>query len=386
MPDEVEFLGSGDADRPRGVAEELPGGGRPRIPHWMLVVAGALIVVVIAGVVLSETSGSPQHHRSGSTATAKSNVNIPEGNASDAGPVYASSPSEQAIFVGSGLIQLGPGGLERVDLSGVGGPRVAARVPVRELAPARPDVSFDLAVDAPAHLVWVTAFQGSASASTGSAVAFDALTLRKRGSSLSWPGGGQASAAVGGKLYVASGGGVWQMTPTEPAARIAGLTGEYFGVVADPSRSRLLLIGGGHTPEMTVRSYVPSTGAVSAPVPVGFGKGGLLLAAGRIWAGGFGYTGHRAVLEKLDPRTLQPVAHSPLAAKLGPGAVLITAGTRVIWVQSGDSDKLWCVDAATGQTITEWTRPETLIASRTGQAWVEANGTARALALHDCPG
>jgi hypothetical protein len=192
-----------------------------------------------------------------------------------------------------------------------------------------------------------------------------------------------AAAALDGHLYLATGSAVYDLAPAASHVTAVPGLGGASALAADPSRHRLLLLGWHSGTNSGVRAYRPADGLISPVKPVGFGKGGLITAAGRVWAGGFGTAaGGGAVLERLDPHTLHRAATSPLAGQLGPGAVLAAAGGRVIWVRSGGgSGALWCVSATTGRAEQHWADVLGAIVSRPGAAYVASGSRVARLRL-----
>jgi hypothetical protein len=92
------------------------------------------------------------------------------------------------------------------------------------------------------------------------------------------------------------------------------------------------------------------------------------------------------VLQQLDPDTLRPVAASPLAGELGPGALVVAAGTRSLWVRSGGGgDSLWCLDPASGASLQRWSIGGR-VASTSGVAVVASASGLLGLRLDGCPG
>lgn len=133
------------------------------------------------------------------------------------------------------------------------------------------------------------------------------------------------------------------------------LGGQPLAMTADPDRRRVLatVIG-----DRSIRIGAWRGGRVHAQVlarsPIG--KGDLVVAAGRIWAAGFGQHG---VIAQLDPATLHVVRHSPLERDIGVGAVIVDSARLHLLVRlgaptDGAPTDLWCVDAATGAVTRHW--------------------------------
>ena len=192
------------------------------------------------------------------------------------------------------------------------------------------------------------------------------------------------AAALNGHLYATTPSGVMDVSPT--AARpmpIAALRGHNGSIVADPRRNRVLLVG--FSPESHVLVLHPDATVDRAPEEISFAKASLgVTTDGTIWAAGYSNGG--AQLVRLDPDRLSPTAHSRLADGFGPGAVIVGAGERSIWVRSSDtSEPLWCVDAHTGEGERRW-EINGSVTSRRGAAYVVSNTIAWPLVLDDCAG
>jgi hypothetical protein len=160
-------------------------------------------------------------------------------------------------------------------------------------------------------------------------------------------------------------------------------------IVADRSRGRLLLLDEDGA-SARVRAESPDLAGPSSSATLPFVTGGLVIVAGQIWAGGAGPDG--AVLVRLDPRTLRPVAHSPVEEELGSAAVFAAAGQHSFLVRSTHGGaEMWCVDAVTGAVRQNW--PDVpgpaVISTRAGSKAIYTipSGTGlRRLAPGGCPG
>jgi hypothetical protein len=192
------------------------------------------------------------------------------------------------------------------------------------------------------------------------------------------------AAALNGHLYAVTPSGVLDVSPA--AARpslIAALRGQNGSIVADPRRGRVLFVG--FSPSSHVLVLHPDGTVEKSPEEISFAKASMgVTADGTIWAAG--YSNQGAELVRLDPDRLAPTAHSPLVNGFGPGAVIVAAGDRSIWVRSSDtSEPLWCVDARTGEGRRRW-EVTGLVTSQRGAAYVVTDTIARPLVLHDCAG
>ena len=89
-----------------------------------------------------------------------------------------------------------------------------------------------------------------------------------------------------------------------------------------------------------------------------------------------------ARLVQLDTKTLQRKAgSSPVNADLGPGAIL-WAGQHVLWVRSGGSEQLDCVDPTTGDSLQTWNAVQGPVTSVAGAAYAADNGLLKKLTLN----
>jgi hypothetical protein len=158
-------------------------------------------------------------------------------------------------------------------------------------------------------------------------------------------------ALLDGRFYVTTDRGVGSLNDQDGSVSWTPVRGGW-SVTADPTRHRLLLVDldGDHA---SVRAQRPSDPRPEAQATLPFSKGWVVVAGDQIWAAGYG--DHGAVLDRLDPKTLRVVARSPVAAQLGPGAIVVGAGLQALLVRSGSGgDGLWCVDAHTGGLAATW--------------------------------
>lgn len=370
---------------------------RPMSRRWALIGVLALAGVLAAGIALRGGGQQPTATPSSPIATQPS-LRAPDSGFAATVPRLSASPLSPALVAGS-AVDLDRGGVQALAI--VGGDVVAlapgylARLTDRHGALQVAATSTPgLPVGDPNYADWRLVTDGTHLWLIGlgqlhRVYRVDPATLNlELGSILPRTGLVLAAAALDGHLYLATGAAVYDLAPgATHARRVPGLAGAS-ALAADPSRHRLLLLGWLTGAGSGVRAYLPASGLISPMTPVGFGKGGLVTAAGRIWAGGFGAaTGGGAVLERLNPHTLRPAAASPLAGQLGPGAVLTAAGDRVVWVRSGGGGgDLWCVSAATGRAEQHWDLPGAVV-SRLGAAYVVSGSAVAQFRLDaTCPG
>ena len=339
-------------------------GPRRRLPRWLVIALGTLAVVIAAALVL--TRGDTARHAA---------APAPTGSAPDLSLLAGQADIAVAA---DRLYRLAGGALYRLDVTDPATPSSDGVVAVGGLDNTLANVSYHLVLDAPRDRVWVVGY-GAAPALV---VEFDTRTLTEVGR-LRWPGVVSAAAALHGQLYLAATNALVDVAPDGRTARtVPELHGQYFSVVADPTRSRLLLLGTDRG--IRVETFVPSGQRAFRGPAAPFGKGSLLVVGGAIWAGGYGDRG--AVLARLDPTTLLPVAFSELTPQLGPGAILAAAGSRVLWVRSGSGgDGLWCLAASTGDQLQFW-QYDGAVASRRGAAYVAVRSGPLDLRLGSCPG
>jgi hypothetical protein len=174
-------------------------------------------------------------------------------------------------------------------------------------------------------------------------VEFDARTLHRL-RDVHWDQTVQSAAAYLGHLYVSTDRGVADLAPGSSVPNfIGGLYGAVGPIDVDPTRHRLVLLDLGYPTD--VWTYRPGHEPVEASQPLAFGRGTIAVVDGAIWVGGYAASG-AAVLERLDPMSLRPVAQSPIADEFGPGAVIVAAGSHVLWLRSGNGgDALVCADS-----------------------------------------
>jgi hypothetical protein len=351
------------------VEDVLDLGRPPRVPRWAYLAGGLLAAAVIAGVTVAFAVGSPGPPAAPASTPPPSNAAADHGGPADA---------DDVLVLGRYLFRLAPDVLYRTDAAAA--PGAQATLPISGLDALGPASSYHLIGDAAAHLVWLVGYGGAPT--TLLAVDTDTMAVRAR---VNWPQAVNGAAALNGDLYVLTANAVVDVTVTRSPVDVTHLPGQYMTITADPARHRLLLLDEN---SLSPVSYEPVTHAVRSGPRLPFGKGDLLAdGAGRVWAGGYGFaTGEGAVLDRLDPLTLRPVASSPLAGQLGPGAQLVASGSAVIWLRSGaGGDDLWCVDGRTGRPAQHW-KVAGVVASRTGYAVVDTVGMVQRLTLRGCPG
>jgi hypothetical protein len=359
---------------PDGIADDvLDLGRRPRIPRWAFFVGGLLVAVLVAGVVVALGDGSPG---SPTSPTSPTSTAPPRNVAADGDS--GAADADDVLVLGRFLFRLASDALYRTDAAA--SPGAQTTLPISGLDALGPAASYHLVGDDAAHLVWVIGYGGAPT----TLLAVDAETMAVR-TRVTWPQGVQAAAALDGQLYLVTYNAVVDVPLSGQPTAIASLDSQYMSVTADPGRGRLLLFD---VVSLSAVSYDPATRAVRSGPKLPFGKGDVLVdGRGRVWAGGYRFTtGGGALLVRLDPRTLRPIASSPLVGKLRPGTQLVASGSSVIWVRSGaGGDDLWCVDGRTGRPAQHWHRSG-VVTSRAGYAVTDVAGQLHPLALHGCRG
>jgi hypothetical protein len=256
-------------------------------------------------------------------------------------------------------IELPPGGGEVLDLAVVGDEawllqgellstfttdadylsRALAPLPESGEAPPR------LFVDTSAHRVWVVA----STLRDATARAFDSETLAPVGT-VYRHGPIFSAAALDGMLYFSADSGVFRFTPGDELVLVAaGRDGE---LVADPSRSRVLLVRPGDPAQL---ASIPASGRVrNVALPTSLATGTLAVTgSGEIWIGGYAEEG--AVLERLDPTTFQALTRSPIAFEAGSGVQIVASGTDDLLVETGEVPlELACMDGSDGRAVQTW--------------------------------
>ncbi len=186
-----------------------------------------------------------------------------------------------------------------------------------------------------------------------------------------------------GKLWLTTDHGLFVVSfngNSAQAAEIAGLANVY-ALTADPARDRMLVgayAGGGFTTQVV--AVDATTHALTRGGGLPFGKESIVVVGDDVWVGGYG-DDPAARLVQIDTRTLQRTgSSSPVNADLGPGAIL-WAGQHVLWVRSGGSEQLDCVDPTTGDSLQTWNTVQGPVTSVSGSAYAADNGLLQKLTL-----
>lgn len=191
---------------------------------------------------------------------------------------------------------------------------------------------------------------------------------------------------VGDALYLTTDQGVklahvdtapngWMVT-VEPVA----LSGSVYGLAADPSRHRLLVgvmsldaaPSSGFTGMHVVAIDTRTRKVVAQSKPTAFGKESIAVVGDQVWVAGYGDADKQRVLH-LDGKTLKVVGSSPAGKDVGPGGT-VWAGSNVVWLRTGASEGLSCLDPKTGAVLEQWDTVQGPITSVGGSAFGVENG------------
>jgi len=390
MTDVEKLLRETLAD-PRHRLEPLPGmydGVRARARHRqqrMVQLASAVtVVVVIAGVATAVglNTHSPRKAQPAASLSASPPVHG-QFNRVDigAGSTGFLSVTPSAIF----LAQTDPNGLLAVTPSDLS---VAKQI-------VTPDAVQGTAVDAARGLVWtwsstqpVDATSGESAPGTTSIHAYQTSTLAKTAEA-SLPSYTFDAVALRGELWLATSDGLYVVDNTNGSPTATKVSaGQVFSVAADDAHHRVLF--GVHVDTPTTSSSANSMGSIAVhaidnntravktvgtPVPVG--KESIAVVDGQVWVAGYGSDSQ---LTHLDANTLRPIGTGGLELELGPGAS-VWPGASVLWVRSGGSEALSCVDPKTGAVLQHWDAVQGPVASVIGRAYAASDGSFEQLTL-----
>ncbi len=358
----------------------------PGLPRWLPWVGGAVATVLAVALLLvtlshhdsGNDSGNPAASRSATSTASVPPVGAPVNGIGEDVPLAGPGPALDVAMVGDTAWILQDGTISVVNPHG----GVLASVKITNAEFARRSGVAQLVVDASGSTLWIY-FPHLANSSV---LRLDARTLDLQ--AVIPPGPAyDSAAALDGTLYLSSHHRLLRVRPGQrmPVA-VSGIPPLTGALVADPLRARLLVF----EPERTGAQLVAigSSGAVSTTAlrqPVV--KATIAVTgSGRIWLGGFGASG--AILERLDPGTLQVSGFSSVVDAVGPGAVVVAAGRSDLLVTSGGGAQLlWCVHDVDGTSGGSWNVNPEFAALTPAGALVIDGGQVRALALPaDCAG
>ena len=361
-------------------------------------VASAFTVVVVIAGVATAIGANSGHRRPGqvvappSIAPSATPSITPSPSLGQATPLLVPAGSTTSIAVGSSEVFVAgtqPNQLVEVSM---------ADQSVTKLL-ATPDPVDGVAVDAAAGRVWTwsstqtTATGASDGTSSTSLHAYATSSLAVEGS-LTVPTYAFTAATLAGDLWLATSDGLYVVGPDPNGSMTATkiVNGTVFSVAADAVRHRILYGAAVSTPttsadsmgSIAVHEIDPSTHAliaVGTPLPIG--KESIAVVSDQIWVAGYG-SGSTPRLFHLDGASLQPLKTSGFSAssgaELGPGAI-VWPGASVLWVRSGGSEALSCVDPQTGTALEQWETVQGPVGSVRGQAYAASDGSLMQLSL-----
>jgi hypothetical protein len=267
-----------------------------------------------------------------------------------------------------------------------------------------PDAVDDMAVDTAAGRVWTWSTTQSTVDDSGQSAGTDSTSIHAYATSNfattgeSLPTYAFSGAVLDGDLWLATNDGLWDIwadtsNGTSGATKI--VSGLVFSVAADAVRHRILYGTSISTPgaanslgNFVVHEIDAKTHAVigvSTPLPIG--KESIAIVGDQIWVAGYG-SGSTPRLFHLDGSSLQPLATEMSGAddSFGPGAI-VWPGASVVWVRSGGSEGLACVDPQSGALLEQWPAVQGPVASVRGYAFAASDGSLDQLSLSgDCTG
>jgi outer membrane protein assembly factor BamB len=333
------------------------------LPRWLRALGVAVGGGVLAALVATQLSGAPNGARVAAPPTAAPTKTPENFGASQVLDVLISGGTEW-LLEGRALVRVGAG-------------RVVQRTSLHSLDFPVTSVP-RLALDVATHTIWLVV----ENAAPTRMIQIDTNTMKvvRR---LRWDQTVYGAVALDGYLFLANDFGVAQLPPGGVRPRVvAGLRGAVGPIALDQGRHRILALDAS-TP-MALWSYRPGERPRESQ-RLALSNGSVAVVGGRIWLGGYSADG--AVLYRLDPRTLAPLAGGP-APTFDPGAIVVAGGAHVVWVRNGGvSNLLACVDASTGRIEQRWRLPGAgVVASSNGTAVVATDEGVLSLVLVGCAG
>jgi hypothetical protein len=367
-------------------------------------VASAFTVVVVIAGVATAIGTSSGHRRQGQTAASPSITPSPS--------MTPSPPTGQATSVNLGI---GSTASMTVTSSGV----FVARTQPNQLLDlstadqsitrrvATPDAVDGTEADTAAGQVWTWSTRQATVDDSGQAAGNDSTSIHAYAtSSFAMNGAVNVAtytfdaAAVDGQLWLATSDGLYVVT-TAASGPVATkvISGPVFSVAVDAVRHRVLYGAQVSTTAAAppdslgsiavheIDAYTHAAIGVGTPLPIG--KESIAIVGDQIWVGGYG-SGSTPRLFHLDGSSLQPIATTGFGAgdplALGPGAI-VWPGASVVWVRSGGSEGLACVDPQSGALLEQWPAVQGPVASVRGHAYAASDGSLDQLSLAgDCTG
>jgi hypothetical protein len=268
---------------------------------------------------------------------------------------------------------------------------------------ATPDAVDDIAVDTAAGQVWTWSTAQAFVDDSGNSTGTDSTSIHAYATS-SFASAGAVTvptytfdaAALDGQLWLATDNGLYVVTTAAngPVATKV-ISGMVFSVAADAVRHRVLYgaqvsapMGGanslGSVAVHEIDAFTHAVIGVGGALPIG--KESIAIVGDQIWVGGYG-SDSTPRLFHLDGASLQPIqTTAPDALALGPGAI-VWPGSSVVWVRSGGSEGLACIDPQSGALLEQWPAVQGPVASVRGAAFAASDGSLDQLSLSgDCTG
>jgi hypothetical protein len=269
---------------------------------------------------------------------------------------------------------------------------------------ATPDAVDGIAVDAVAGQLWTwsttqTTASGQSDGTSSTSIHAYATSSFAMNGAVTVPTYTFSAAALNGALWLATSGGLYVVATAangSPAATKI-TSGSVFSVAADAVRHRIL-----YGAAVSTAAAADSLGSIAiheidanthAVIGVGstlpIGKESIAIVGDQIWVGGYG-SGSTPRLFHLDGASLERLQTNGLGAgsplDFGPGAI-VWPGASVLWVRSGGSEALSCIDPQSGALLEHWDAVQGPVTSVPGHAYAASDGSLEQLGLAgDCTG
>jgi hypothetical protein len=374
---DIEFV----PDQPE--EELLDAGAHKPWPPWLIPLG--LVVIVVAALIVLLNRNSPSTPTAAPSRPASSGPTEPpvtagalppglaEGSGSFGAPIDAGANVLDVAVSGDTWWELQPREILRYNQVGM---QARGRLPF--VAPGYNQLR--IVLDLPTDGLWLVVSDKRRTR----LVEYDDIRLHLL-RSLTVHGSARGAAALDGTLYLTVGNNLVRVPPRGRPERVAHESAPLDAIVTDSARGGLLMAGlGAPTRLWRITPHRHGRVHVAAPAELSAVKPSLAVANGAIWIAGYAHRG--AVLMRLDPTTLKPIAKSPLRRQLGPGAVLVAGGVRDVWVRSGGEDPdLHCIDGAAGHPLQRWAISGP-VSSGGGTALVGTADGAIPLQLLNCSG
>jgi hypothetical protein len=334
----VEFVG----EEPEQPQPGAPSADRSplRSPLRPLALAGAVLLLVLAGVVIGrgggdghEPAAAPGSTIVGRPTPSSSILSIPA-------TITFGPQAIDVLALGDRVVAL------TATLVGVAD-RAGGAVTVR---PAPLNLTGDrrlgrLFYDPDFHLLWVVSINGT------SIGAYDIVHLESLGT-MQAPEQINGAAVMNGQLwfttdtglyFVAGGGGRPERVPG-PSVRLGPIT-------ADPAARRVFVAD--YAARATVRSWTSAGPLVS--FRLGMTVESLTTTPGGLWAAGA--AAGRAAVFRLEPDSLRPLGTVAVQRRLGSRGRIAAVFDRILLLRGEPLEPLYCVDSVTGAVKQTWSGP-----------------------------